>query len=240
MRLPPLVKGTLLQRRQRFLADVRLASGEQVTAHCPNTGSMRGCNEPGRPVLLSVHANPRRKLPYTWELIELEPTLVGINTMNTNRIVREALQSRAIEKYRAYDRIKSEVKISDATRLDFLLQGPKEPPCYMEVKNCTLVRSKTAGFPDAVSRRGAKHLHELIALRRAGNRAAVLFLVQRTDALRFRPAADIDPDYAGWLHTAYHEGVELVCYDVRFDLPSITINEPLPVEIGAAKEGNGA
>lgn len=191
-------------------------------------------------MFLSVHTNPKRKLPYTWELIELEPSLVGINTLNTNRIVREALHSRTIEKYTAYDRIKTEVKINDSTRLDFLLQGPEEPPCYIEVKNCTLVRSGMAGFPDAVSIRGTKHLQELIALRRAGNRAAVLFLVQRTDAVRFQPASDIDADYAKWLHAAYNEGVEMVCYDVRFDLPAITINEPLPVELKAAKEENGA
>jgi sugar fermentation stimulation protein A len=191
-------------------------------------------------VFLSVHANPKRKLSYTWELIELEPSLVGINTLNTNRIVREALESGAIEKYTAYDRIKSEVKINASTRLDFLLQGPKEPPCYMEVKNCTLVRSGVAGFPDAVSRRGTKHLQELINLRRAGNRAAVFFLVQRTDAGSFQPAADIDAAYATWLHKAHHEGVELVCSDVRFDLPLISINQPLPVQLKAAKEDNRA
>ena len=231
MQLPPLIQGTLLQRRQRFLADVRLASGRQVTAHCPNTGSMLGCNEPGSPVFLSVHDNPKRKLPFTWELIELKTSLVGINTMNTNRIVREALQSRGIERYTGYDTIKSEVKINASSRLDFLLLGPQAPPCYMEVKNCTLVRSKVAGFPDAVSRRGKKHLQELIELRRAGNLAAVFFLVQRTDAASFQPAGDIDADYAGWLKKAQDQGVEMVCYDVRFDLPRVSINQPLPVQL---------
>jgi len=224
-----LLPGTLLGRSKRFISEIELDQGGVVLAHCPNTGAMLGCSEPGRPVYVSWHHNPKRKLAYTWELIQMETSLVGINTMNTNRIVRNALESESIPRFGRYDTIVSEVKITPRTRLDFMLQSHGGAPWYIEVKNCTLVESGRAMFPDAISLRGRKHLQELKALKDSGNHAAVLFLVQRTDAFEFSPAEHIDPEYGKMLASARKAGVEIVIYDVELDTSRIRLNKELPL-----------
>jgi len=226
-----LVRGTLIRRYKRFLADVRLDDGSEVTAHCPNTGSMRGCSESGRPVWLSLHDDPRRRYPYTWEIIEMPGSLVGVNTGVPNRLVKAALLTGAIEPLAGYESVRSEVKSSQGTRLDLLLEAPHRPACYVEVKNCTLVEGGLACFPDAVTRRGRKHLDELADIVGRGERGVSFYLVQRMDAERFRPADHMDPEYGRALRRAVGLGVEALVYDVRMDLNRIELNDRLPVEL---------
>jgi sugar fermentation stimulation protein A len=206
-----LIRGTLVQRYKRFLADVRLPSGEIVTAHCTNTGSMLGCSEPGSPVYLSLSPNKNRKLAYTWEMIRIRRTWVGINTFHPNRLVAEAIQQAAIAELRGYDTIRREVKVSSHSRLDLCLEG-KQGRCYVEIKNVTLSLAGAACFPDAVSERATKHLKELIRLKRREHRAAVVFVIQRGDCAYFRPADEIDPEYGRWLRRANKAGVEILPY----------------------------
>ena len=231
MQLPPLISATLVQRYKRFLADVRLENGELITAHCPNTGSMKQCSQPGRPVYLSRHQNPRRKYEHTWELIHMSQSLVGINTQATNLIVREALQARQVDLLKDYDRVQAEVKIANNTRIDFMLSGANRENCYLEVKNCTLVQEGQALFPDAITQRGQRHLQELIALSQAGYQAAIFFLVQRSDACSFSPAQDIDPVYSQLLRQAREENVHIMAYDVDISMQSISIRNELPCSI---------
>lgn len=212
MRFPSrLIRGTLLQRYKRFLADVRLANGQVVTAHCTNTGSMLGCKEPGSAVYLSRSDNPNRKLAYTWELIEIDRRWVGINTLHPNKLVPEAIQSGIIEEMSGYDTIRREVKVSAHTRLDLYLEG-KQSSCFVEIKNVTLAVDGAAVFPDAVSERATKHLKELMRLKRQGHRAAVVFVIQRGDCRYFRPADEIDSEYGRWLRKAVKAGVEALPY----------------------------
>ena len=231
MQLPPLISATLVQRYKRFLADVRLENGELITAHCPNTGSMKQCSQPGRPIYLSRHQNPRRKYEHTWELIHMPQSLVGINTQATNLIVREALQARQVDLLKDYDRVQAEVKIANNTRIDFMLSGANRENCYLEVKNCTLVQEGQALFPDAITQRGQRHLQELIALSQAGYQAAIFFLVQRSDACSFSPAQDIDPVYSQLLRQAREENVHIMAYDVDISMQSISIRNELPCSI---------
>jgi len=233
MLLPRLTPGTLLKRYQRFLADVRLADSRMVTAHCPNTGSMLGCSQPGRPVFLSQHDSVKRKYPYTWELIDMGPTLVGINTQRTNRVVREALENRRIPELDSYDTISQEVKIGQGTRIDFRLQGPDRPDCYVEVKSCTLVRDGLAAFPDAPSQRGRKHLLELDSLRSSGSTAALVLLIQRNDASAFSPADDIDPDYGILLRRIASAGTAILAYSASVSQQQITLESRLPVRLSS-------
>ncbi len=226
---PKLIKGQLVRRYKRFLADVTLADGSMVTAHCPNTGSMRGCSEPGQPVFLSVSFNPKRKLKYTWELIQMPSSLVGINTQVPNRLVKESILHGCIEALEGYTDIKSEVKTSEGTRLDLYLSGAGLEDCFIEIKNCTLVENEVARFPDAVTLRGKKHLEELEQLAEKGHRTIVFFLIQRMDAKRFSPAVDIDPDYSQTLARAVGNGVEAMAVDTVIDVQGVRIGRPLPV-----------
>lgn len=224
---PPLIRGTLLKRYKRFLADVKLDTGEMVTAHCPNTGSMKGCSEPGRPVYISQSDNPKRKLKYTWELIEMPTSFVGVNTLTPNRLVYKAIQDGMIPEFQGHDTIHREVNIGNGTRIDLVLDK-ESAPCFIEIKNCTLVTNGLAQFPDAVTQRGLKHLQELRKLVKKGHRGVLFFFVQRMDATAFQPANDIDPDYANMLERVYDQGVEVVIYDVSIDLKGIRINKPIP------------
>lgn len=228
---PPLIKGTLLKRYKRFLADVKLQDGTVVTAHCPNTGSMQGCSEPGRPVYLSSHDNPKRKLKYTWELIEMPTSLVGVNTLVPNRLVFESIKAGLVPELTGYETAAREVKINDHTRLDFALTRPDGQQCYGEIKNCTLVNDGVALFPDAVTSRGLKHLSELEALVDAGNRCVMVYFIQRMDAGVFRPADQIDPEYGRGLRRAVRRGVEMLAYDVFIDLKGIRLNRRIPCEL---------
>jgi sugar fermentation stimulation protein A len=225
-----LIPGTLVQRYKRFLADVRLPSGEIVTAHCTNTGSMMGCKEPGSAVYLSRSNNPNRRLLYTWELIEANGIWVGINTLHPNRLVAEAVGSGALRELDGYPVMRREVLTRLGTRLDLCLQG-KGCHCYVEVKNVTLNIDGAAAFPDAVSERGTKHLKELIRLRRRGFRAAVVFVIQRQDCAVFRPADEIDPEYGRWLRRAIRAGVEALPYRAKVTPEEIVLSERLDARL---------
>jgi sugar fermentation stimulation protein A len=207
----PLVPGRLLRRYKRFLADVALKDGTTVTAHCANTGSMLGCDRPGSPVLLSEASNPARKLRYTWELVRVGPTWVGINTARANAIVAEAVTGGRIPELAGHTGLRREVPYGKNSRVDLLLTGGPGPT-YVEVKNATLADGRTARFPDAVTERGRKHMGELARMVRAGNRAAVVFLVHRDDARLFCPADDIDPAYGKALRGAAKAGVMVLPY----------------------------
>lgn len=240
---PPLTRGVLLKRYKRFLADVRLDNGETVTAHCANSGRMTSCCEVGRPVYLSIHDNPRRKLKYTWELIEMPAppagsakrvgtaNLVGVNTIVPNRLVAASLRARAVPELAAYAEVRTEVKVGSGSRLDIRLDAEGLPPCFVEVKNCTLVTDGLAQFPDAVTTRGHKHLVELQRLVAEGMRCCMFYFVQRMDAERFTPAVEIDATYARELARAVENGVEILVYDVRIDLQAIALRRPLPYGI---------
>ena len=221
-----LIPGILLQRYKRFLADVRLANGEIVTAHCTNTGSMMGCKEPGSAVYLSRSESVARKLPYTWELIQASGTWVGINTLHPNRLVAEAISCGALCELHSYGAIRREIVTRLGTRLDLCLEG-NQGKCYVEVKNVTLRVADAAAFPDAVSERGTKHLKELIRLKRKGYRAALVFVVQRQDCETFRPADEIDPEYGRWLRRARRAGVEILPYKARVTPEEIILSKRL-------------
>ncbi len=231
MRFPsPLIPGTLVERYKRFLADVRLDNGTVVTAHCTNTGSMLGCKEPGSRVYLSDQSGRGRKLDYTWELIRVGRTLVGINTLAANRLAREGIEGGVIQELQGYEHVRAEVPTRPGSRLDFLLQGPAEQ-CYVEVKNVTLVVDRAAAFPDAVSERGTKHLKDLMRLRRRGDRAVLLFVIQRAGCPSFRPADEIDPEYGRWLRRAVKAGVEVYPYGARVTTRAISLKDPVPLHL---------
>ncbi len=230
MRFPsPLVPGVLIHRYQRFLADVRLVDGRVVTAHCPNSGSMKGCNVPGRDVLLSPAQNPKRKTRYTWELIHLPYTWVGINTLTANRLVAEAALERGIPELGPFEKLTKEVKLAHS-RIDFcLLRG--DISVFVEVKNVTLVEGSTAFFPDAPTARGRKHIQTLADAIHRGHRSVMFYVVQREDAKRFAPAAHIDPAYAQLLRRAHQTGVEIIVYRARVTPEEIALEMPLPVDL---------
>ena len=231
IRWPKLIRGTLIRRYKRFLADVQLENGETVTAHCPNSGSMQACCQPGRPVYLSHHDNPKRKLRYTWELIHMPGSLVGVNTQIPNRLTAQAIAAGDVSELADYQTVRREVKVGERSRIDILLKSPDRRPCYVEVKNCTLVTDGMAAFPDAVTVRGQKHLRELQQLVADGFRCAMFFLVQRMDARRFAPADHIDPEYGRLLRQVVRRGVEILVYDVHIDLAGIQLNAPVPYDL---------
>jgi sugar fermentation stimulation protein A len=228
---PELTAGTLLRRYQRFVADVKLETGEIVTAHCPNTGSMQGCCEPGRTVYLSKHNNPNRKYRYTWEMIAMPTSLVGINTLVPNRLVLRSLEHKRIPELSQYTDIRREVKVSEHSRIDLMLTGGAGERCYIEIKNCTLVVGGVARFPDAVTSRGLKHITELETLAKAGHRCMMFYFIQRMDARVFQPADQIDPQYGRRLRQAVKKGIEVVAYDVRINLQRIELNQKIPCEL---------
>ncbi len=230
---PPLIRGTLIKRYKRFLADIRLPSGKIVTAHCTNSGRMDTCNQPGRPAYISRSTNSKRKLKYTWELIDMPTSLVGVNTLVPNRLVAHAISAGQVRELSGYAHLKREVKVGDRSRLDICLSSDSDQKeyCYVEVKNCTLVENGRACFPDAVTTRGLKHLNELQDLVSAGHRSVMFYLIQRMDARVFSPADHIDPDYGKGLRKAIKNGVEVLIYDVRIDLEGIYLNRPIPLNI---------
>lgn len=227
---PRLVKGILIKRYKRFKADVRLANGRTVTALCPNTGSMKSCSEPGRTVYLSRHNRPDRKLKYTWEMIEMPTSLVGVNTGIPNKLVKKTIENKNIKELSVFDMIRSEVKYGENSRIDILLEM-KNIKTFIEVKNCTFMEEEVCYFPDAVTTRGLKHLHELQREVRAGNRAVMFYLIQRMDVTRFEPAWQIDHAYAEELKRAYNNGVEILAYDVSINTEMISINKPIPFKL---------
>lgn len=232
MKFPrPLIEGRLLKRYKRFLADVELADGI-VTAHCPNTGSMLGCAMPDSRVWLSRAANEYRKYPFTWEIVEVNgATLVGINTVMSNRLVEEAMRTGIIAELAGYAAIRREVRYGEeGSRIDFLLEKKRGKDCYVEVKNVTAaVENGIALFPDAVSARGTKHLREMSAMVQAGHRAVLVFCVQRGDVDEVRPADVIDPEYGRTLRLALSRGVEAIAYRARVLPSEIVLRDRIPV-----------
>ena len=211
---PKLQPANFLRRYKRFLCDAALANGRNITAHCPNPGSMLSLlPEQGSLIWLSYSDNPKRKLAYGWELVCLPGTLVGINAGLANRLLLEALAEGRIPELADYPDQRREVPYGAASRIDFLLSAPARPPCYLEVKSVTMSRRDgLAEFPDSVTARGAKHLKELAAVARGGARAVLFFLVQRADCGSISVAADIDPVYAQAYEDALRAGVEVISY----------------------------
>jgi sugar fermentation stimulation protein A len=228
---PRLLQGTLIRRYKRFCADVRLRNGHVITALCPNSGSMKSCSEAGRTVYLSRALNPKRRLKYTWELIEMPSSLVGVNTLVPNRLVKDAIIRGEIPALAGYETVRSEVRYGQSSRIDLLLEQPDGECCFVEIKNCTLVERGVAYFPDAVTTRGRKHLVELQAQVALGQRSVNFFLIQRMDADLFRPSDHIDPAYGAELRTAHDRGVELLAYDVHLNLQGIRLHTPLSCDL---------
>ncbi len=206
----PLHAGTLIKRYKRFLADIRLDDGTEVTAHCPNSGSMLGMKEPESRVFLRHVPDPKRKLKWTWELVEADGVWVGCNTQRPNQVAEWAIREGHVPGLTAAEGLRREVKYGGNSRIDLLLGNEAAGLTYVEVKNTTLARDGVAQFPDAVTTRGAKHMDELAAMAQEGHRAIVLFFVNRSDCERFAPAADIDPNYADALQRAVEAGVEVI------------------------------
>ena len=225
----PLVPATLVRRYKRFLADCLLPDGQEVTVHCPNPGSMMGLAEPGMQVWLEPNDNPK-KLNYGWRLVDHENGhFTGVDTSVPNRALRTPLEAQEITELAEYETVRPEVKYGESSRIDFLLTQPGLPDCYVEVKSVTLVRQPgLAEFPDSVTKRGTKHLGELIKMAQHGHRAVMLYLVQRTDCQRFQLAADIDPAYAQAFDNAQKHGVERLIYTTRISPDEITISAPIP------------
>ncbi len=232
MRFPaPLLRAELVRRYKRFLSDHRLADGAEVAAHCANPGAMTGICDPGMATWLSRSSNPKRKLAYSWELVETGGVLIGVDTALPNRLAEEAVRAGALPELAGYERLRREVAYGERSRIDLLLEAEGRPACYVEVKNVHLKRGAAAAFPDSVTARGAKHLDELAAVAEAGARAVMLYIVQREDCDRFTLAADIDPAYAAAYRDARARGVEAVSYACRVAPDGIAIDRPLPVAV---------
>jgi len=231
----PLTEGRLIRRCKRFLADIALPNGTEITAHCANPGAMTGLNMPGLAAFLSYHDKPSRKLKYSLELVQLpDGTFVGINTSHPNHLVEEAITDGTIAELAGYANLRREVRYGKNSRIDILLEDGNRPPCYVEVKNVHLTRPDgphptAAEFPDSVTARGAKHLREMSDMVSQGARAVMVYLVQRADNDHFRIAADIDPTYAETLAEAREAGVETVCYACRVSPAGITVEKSLPL-----------
>jgi len=235
MRFPsPLLRGTLIQRYKRFLADVRLGDGSVITATCPNTGSMLGLTTPGAAVWLSESDRPTRKYRHTWELVQADlgkgPLLVGINTGHPNKLVAEAIAARRISALVGYPGLRREVNYGESSRIDLLLECAEKGLCYVEVKNVHLSRRHgLAEFPDSVTARGTRHLAEMSAMVRAGHRAVMVFLIQRGEARRLALARDIDPGYGAAFDAARAAGVEAIALRCRMSPEAIVVDRAVPI-----------
>lgn len=230
----PVVKAKLLKRYKRFLADAILEDGTEVTAHCPNTGSMKTCWEEGDTVYFTHHDDPKRKLKYTWELSETTGGFIGINTNTPNKLAFEAIENDQIKELIGYAILKREVKYGENSRIDIhLSQGEKLPDCYVEIKNVTLFdhEKNALTFPDSVTTRGQKHLEELMNVLDEGKRAVMLYILNRPEGDYFTPAAEIDPVYAELLKKAYKKGVEVLAYRVESTPNEIKLTTKVPVKL---------
>lgn len=225
----PLVSATLIKRYKRFLADVRLEDGTEVTAHCANPGSMMGLAEPGMKVWLEPNNDPKKKLRFGWRLVDHENGhFTGVDTSIPNRALKAALLAHEVPGLPAYDLVRPEVKYGANSRIDFLLSGAG-PDTYVEVKSVTLSRTPgVAEFPDSVTARGAKHLDELAKMVGLGHRAIMFYLVQRTDCTRVTLAADIDPAYQAAFQRASAAGVTVLAQACQITPEAIGLGAPLP------------
>lgn len=227
----PLLGGHLIRRYKRFLVDVRLDDGSEVTAHCPNSGRMTACIGEGWPVRLSQSDNPRRKLPYTLEMVHNGSCWIGVHTGRANAVVREAVEAGDVPELGGYDAIRPEVAYGRGSRIDLLLSRGSSR-CFVEVKSTTLVDGRGAYlFPDAVTERGRRHLHELAEQAAAGDRAVVLFLIQRGDGAFFRPAVEVDPAFDRALRDAVAGGVEVLAYRAAVSPQGIAVRDRVAVRL---------
>ena len=227
----PLVPGVLIRRYKRFLADVTLADGQEVTAHCANPGSMMGLAEPGMRVWLEPNDDPKKKLRFGWRLVEHgDGHFTGVDTAVPNRMLRSALEAREVPGLADFDTLRAEVPYGEKSRIDFLLSRSGDKDTYVEVKSVTLSRLQgLAEFPDSVTERGAKHLGELTEMVALGHRAVMLYLVQRTDCDRMTLAGDIDPAYARAWQAATAAGVETMALDCQIIPEAVRLGKPIPV-----------
>ena len=227
-----LIRGKLIRRYKRFLADVELDNGDIVVAHCPNTGAMTGCAEPGFTVYLSPSTNPKRKLAYTWELAQdFQGNMIGINTHNANKLVAEALNNKVIDAFGHVNNVVHEVTPpGGSSRFDFALESAGGTE-YLEVKSVTLRREQRGYFPDAVTTRGTKHCLELAALARKGIATTLAFCVQHTGIEEVFIAQDIDPRYGEAVKEAQHEGVKVLAFGCVINQQNMFINQSLPVRL---------
>ena len=227
----PLVRGKLLKRYKRFLADVLLDTGETITAACPNTGSMLGLTEAGNTVWLSRSESPTRKYPHTWELVEIpDQGLVGINTAQPNHIVTEAIAAGKIAELKGYASLRNEVKYGQNSRIDVLLEDAAHPPCYVEIKNVHFFRKPgLAEFPDCVTERGTKHLVELSNMVKAGARAVMVYLIQCQKPQHFGLADDKDRTYFNEFKKARKAGVEALALTCHVSTSEITVDRAIPI-----------
>ncbi len=223
---PKLFSGRFIRRYQRFKVDILLDNGDFITAHCPNSGSLKGCLAEGNKVYVSVQNKPSRKFQYTWEMVDLTSSLVLINTFLTNSIVKYAILRHKIKELADYNEIKTEFIYKKGSRIDFLLKNNEES-CLLEVKSCTLLEEGIAFFPDAPTERGKKHLRILSDASKSGVRSIMLYLVHRMDAFGFRPACHVDFIYCEELKRSIESGVEILVYDILIDLIGISINEKI-------------
>jgi sugar fermentation stimulation protein A len=224
-----MARGVIVQRYKRFFVDMVLDDGRAITAHCPNPGAMLGVKDPGQAAWVSFSDDPKRKLPWTLQLVEANGGLVGVNTMLPNKLVAEALAAGAIPELAGYATVRPEVKYAEASRVDFLLTHPDRPACWLEVKNCHLSRTPPlAEFPDCVAARSTRHLGDLAAMVAQGDRAVALFVVQRTDCDAFRACADLDPAFARGLDAAADAGVEVLVYACDLSTEGVRITHSIP------------
>ena len=229
-----LIPAKLIRRYKRFLADCRLVNGQEVTAHCPNPGSMMDLAQPGMKIWLEPNDDPRKKLKYGWRLIEYnDGNFVGVDTSLPNKVLLTALKTGKIKSLSHYNKIHPEQRYGRNSRIDFLLYSEgSQIGCYIEVKSVTLSRlSGRAEFPDSVTTRGAKHLEELTKVVQNGHRAIIFYLIQRTDCTQFSLASDIDPTYTNAHIHAAAMGVETLCYDTNINKTGVTINAPVAITI---------
>ncbi len=226
----PLLSAKLIQRYKRFFCDAELTHERDViTAHVPNTGTMKTCGDAGAKIWLSKSDNPTRKLQFTWELTEIsKKQFIGVNTSRPNFIVEEAIAEKKIVELKDYHLVKREIKINAHTRFDLLLENKQKEKCYIEIKNTTLLHDGCIKFPDAVTERGKKHLEELIKIKQEGHRAIIFFLVNRTDAISCSIADHIDSAYAATFKKAMEEGVEVFSYKTSINLKEQKIDLAIP------------
>jgi sugar fermentation stimulation protein A len=234
MKLPALANGRILRRYKRFLADVELDDGGLVVAHVPNTGRMTGCWESGAPVQLSHSDNPRRKLAWTLERVDMGQGWVGVNTQRTNPVVAEALETQRLPGLEGYENFRREVRTGQGSRLDFLLQQDNRPDVWLEVKNVTLPAGDCLCFPDALSERGRRHLQELSGLRRQGYRAVILYALNRPEGRCFRPADEVDAEYGRLLRQVVGQGVEVLALRLLHTDTEILPGDPVDIDLSVS------